>query len=202
MKRHFYKRGCSPHRGVCVCVCVCNKKLFKEGYRSHSCALQRLKSSYAGTPACSIASLQRLLRRAVQTCNHLFPPLQWQPNTNRAMKTISSIKGDKTAIRSKRLELPKSPSAAQKSGRNVLFLQQSKGVCEQHPGGQLLIYATWFPRRLTSGIHKAQLTWTHLVPLRVGLRAPPLLGQRRHLGWTPRAQVRHSQFPRGTFKMP
>lgn len=55
---------------------------------------------------------------------------------------------------------------------------------------------------LTSGIHKAQLTWTHLVPLRVGLRAPPLLGQSRHLGWTPSAQVRHSQFPWGTFKMP
>ncbi|PWA22847.1 hypothetical protein CCH79_00002481 [Gambusia affinis] len=48
---------------------------------------------------------------------------------------------------------------------------------------------------LTSGIHKAQLTWTHLVPLRVGFRAPPLLGQSRHLGWTPRAQVRHSQLP-------
>lgn len=55
---------------------------------------------------------------------------------------------------------------------------------------------------LTSGIHKAQLTWTHLVPLRVGLSAPPLLGQSRHFGWTPRAQVRHSQFPWGTFRMP
>lgn len=55
---------------------------------------------------------------------------------------------------------------------------------------------------LTSGIHKAQLTWTHLVPLRVGLRAPPLLGQSRHFGWTPKAQVRHSQFPCGTFRIP
>lgn len=55
---------------------------------------------------------------------------------------------------------------------------------------------------LTSGIHKAQLTWTHLVPLRVGLSAPPRLGHKRHLGCTPRAQVRHSQLPCGTFRIP
>lgn len=38
-----------------------------------------------------------------------FLSFQRQRNTNRAMKTISSIKGDKMAIRSKRLELPKAP---------------------------------------------------------------------------------------------
>lgn len=65
-----------------------------------------------------------------------------------------------------------------------------------------LSWPPYLPINLTSGIHKAQLTWTHLVPLRVGLRAPPLLGQSRHLGWTRRAQVRHSQFPWGTFRMP
>lgn len=36
--------------------------------------------------------------------------------------------------------------------------------------------------RLTSGIHRAQLTWTHLVPLRVGFIAPPFLGHSKHFG--------------------
>lgn len=54
----------------------------------------------------------------------------------------------------------------------------------------------------TSGIHKAQLTWTHLVPLRVGFMAPPFLGHNWHFGRMPRAQIRHSQLPFGTFWMP
>lgn len=54
----------------------------------------------------------------------------------------------------------------------------------------------------TSGIHRAQLTCTHLVPLRVGFMAPPFLGHSRHLGWTPSAHVRHSQLPSGTFRIP
>lgn len=57
-------------------------------------------------------------------------------------------------------------------------------------------------RRFTSGIHKAQLTWTHLVPLLVGFMAPPCLGHSWHLGRMPRAQMRHSQLPVGTFWMP
>lgn len=52
---------------------------------------------------------------------------------------------------------------------------------------------------LTSGIHKAQLTWTHLVPLRVGFMAPPFLGHNWHFGRMPRAQIRQSQLPFGTF---
>lgn len=56
--------------------------------------------------------------------------------------------------------------------------------------------------RLTSGIHRAQLTWTHLVPLRVGFIAPPFLGHSKHFGWTPRAHVRHSQLPSGTLRIP
>lgn len=54
----------------------------------------------------------------------------------------------------------------------------------------------------TSGIHSAQLTWTHLLPLRVGFMAPPFFGQSWHLGEMPSAQVRHSQLPSGTFRMP
>lgn len=55
---------------------------------------------------------------------------------------------------------------------------------------------------LTSGIHKAQLTWTHLVPLRVGFMAPPFLGHSWHFGRIPKAQIRQSQLPLGTFWMP
>ena len=58
------------------------------------------------------------------------------------------------------------------------------------------------PRLLTSGIQRAQLTCTHLVPLLVGFKAPPRLGQSRHFGWTPRAHVRHSQLPVGTLRIP
>lgn len=58
------------------------------------------------------------------------------------------------------------------------------------------------PDMPTSGIHRAQLTCTHLVPLLVGFKAPPLLGQSRHFGWTPRAHVRHSQLPVGTLRIP
>lgn len=54
----------------------------------------------------------------------------------------------------------------------------------------------------TSGIQRAQLTCTHLVPLLVGFKAPPRLGQSRHFGWTPRAHVRHSQLPVGTLRIP
>lgn len=57
-------------------------------------------------------------------------------------------------------------------------------------------------RTPTSGIHRAQLTCTHLVPLRVGFMAPPFLGHSRHFGCTPRAQVLHSQLPSGTLRIP
>lgn len=54
----------------------------------------------------------------------------------------------------------------------------------------------------TSGIHRAQLTWAHLVPARVAFMAPPFLGHRRHWGLMPRTHVLHSQFPKGTLTMP
>ena len=76
--------------------------------------------------------------------------------------------------------------------------QRLAGICE------ILVMGSIFSGQpmLTSGIHRAQLTCTHLVPLLVGYRAPPRLGQSRHLGWTPRAQVRHSQLPVGTLRIP
>lgn len=55
---------------------------------------------------------------------------------------------------------------------------------------------------LTSGIHRAQLTWAHLVPVLVVFMAPPLFGHNRHCGWMPRTQERHSQLPSGTLRMP
>lgn len=54
----------------------------------------------------------------------------------------------------------------------------------------------------TSGIHRAQLTWAHLVPARVAFMAPPFFGHRRHWGLMPRTHVLHSQFPKGTLTMP
>lgn len=54
----------------------------------------------------------------------------------------------------------------------------------------------------TSGIHRAQLTWAHLVPARVAFMAPPFLGHRRHWGLMPRTHVLHSQFPKGTLTIP
>lgn len=195
---------------------MCNKKLFKEGYLtlllSLSLPLQRLKSSYADMLTLPIESLQGFMCSLVQPCNYPFFSFQRQRNTNRAMKTISSIKGDKMAIRSKRLELPKAPrllanlrerrvKGAPGSARRPEVYHETLGAAGLRKRSVFFFFSFLF-LSLTSGIHKAQLTWTHLVPLRVGLRAPPLLGQRRHLGWTPRAQVRHSQFPRGTFRMP
>ena len=55
---------------------------------------------------------------------------------------------------------------------------------------------------LTSGIHRAQLTWAHFCPLLVLFMAPPLLGHSSHFGLMPRLQVLHTQGPEGMLVMP
>lgn len=55
---------------------------------------------------------------------------------------------------------------------------------------------------LTSGTQSAQLTWAHLLPLRVLFMAPPRAGQRTQGGRMPRAQGRHTQDPSGMRVMP
>ena len=79
------------------------------------------------------------------------------------------------------------------SGYSNKMKQSQTTESNSKPTGRLMF---------TSGIHKAQLTWTHLVPLRVGFMAPPFLGQSWHFGRIPSAQIRHNQLPFGTFWMP
>lgn len=60
------------------------------------------------------------------------------------MKTISSIKGDKMAIRSKRLELPEAPLLLRNLGGMCCWLSPQLRCVhdpERRPGERLLIYA-------------------------------------------------------------